>query len=465
PDDLDRTADIEGTYTLVDTSFTNRLQTNPTIAGLLASGGAGALLSDPAIAGLLNNPGLPALIANPGILTLLADPVVLAPLANPAVAGLLSNGDAMAALSDPSVLAAFSDQAALLALAASNPTIAAILSDPANLAVLGDPAFAALLSSGVVATLAATPELLGLVTDPSLGAVLSNPVVSALLADPAALALILDPRTQNILANPADLPTVNIPVRFHRTRVATGTDGDTLFLNEKVTTTNLADGTDLGLLDPRFAPTDLTLAVDRKTKLYLPELMEEADRRTDLWGLPFYARKDTVYSTWIAVAGQALPAAFVEEDATDGLATWRYVIDADDVPLGVSDPAEAGGLPWVFDTVTDVWVEPDTGAAVDAIVRDTVSAIGPDGTKYVRFANDFAFTGATVIDLVEEAKDGKDRLNLYGTTLPLGSDIVGVIMLAIAGGLVLRLRTRPTAEPATVPVEDAAPAAPVEEEA
>ncbi|MCH7907012.1 MAG: DUF3068 domain-containing protein [Chloroflexi bacterium] len=454
PDDLDRTVDIEGTYTLVNTSITDSLLANATLSALAASGGAGDLLSDPAIAGLLANPALGDLVSNPAILGLLADPAALAPLANPAVTGLLANADAMAALSDPAVLDALANPAALPALAAANPTLGALLSDPAILGVLADPAFGALLSSGVVTALVASPDLMALVTDPALGAALANPVVSALLADPAALALVLKPETQQILANPADLPTVTIPVRFHRTRVATGTDGDTMFINEKVVTTNLADNSDLGLLDPRFAPTDLTLVVDRKTKLYLPELMEEAVRRTDQWGLPFHAQKDTTYKTWIAVARQALPATFVEEDETNGLATWRYVVDAKDVPLGVSDPPEAGGLPWVFDTVTDVWVEPDTGAAVDAIVRDTVSAVAPDGTKYLRFANDFRYTDATIAELVDEARDGKDTLTLYGTYLPWGSSIVGAVLLFATLGLYFR--SRQTLGPVSVPAEEPA---------
>ncbi len=421
PDDLDRTVDIEGTYTLTDTSFTTRLLANETVAGLAATGSGGDLLSNPDIAGLLANPALGDLVTTPGILELLANPDALAPLANP---------DVLAALSDPAVLAAVADPTKLPALMAENPGVAALLVDPG---------VSALLASDAVTALASNPDLLALVTNPALGAVLKDPTVAALLADPDALALVLDPRTQTILANPADLPTVEIPIRFHRTRVATGTDGDTLFINEKVTTTNLADGSDLGLLDPRFAPTDVTLAVDRKTKEYLPELMEEADRRTDQWGLPFHADKTATYKTWIAVAQQALPAEFVEEDETAGLATWRFVVNAADVPLG---PDPATGLPLMFETVTDVWVEPDTGAAVDAVVRDTVSAVTEDGTKFVRFANDFRYTEATIAELVDEASDGKDKLTLYGLYLPWASNIVGILLILVAVGLYFGSRMR-----------------------
>ncbi|MDP6823475.1 MAG: porin PorA family protein [Dehalococcoidia bacterium] len=419
PDDLDRTVDIEGTYTLVDTSITSRLLANETVAGLAVSGAGGALLSDPAISGLLANPALGDLVTTPGILELLADPAALAPLANP---------DVLAALSNPAVMAALADPTKLPALMTADPSLAALLADPG---------VAALLASDAVTALATNPDLLALVMDPALGAVLKDPTIGALLADPDALALVLDPRTQTILANPADLPAVDIPVRFHRTRVATGTDGDTMTINEKVTTTNLADGSDLGLLDPRFAPTDMELVVDRKTKEYLPELMEEADRRTGQWGLPFHTKKDAEHTTWIAVARQALPATYVAEDETAGLATWRYIVDESDIPLG---PDPATGLPLVFDTVTDVWVEPNTGAAVDAHVKDTVSAVAPDGTKYVRFANDFGYTEATVTELVKEASDGKDMLAMYGLYLPWASNIVGILLILVAAGLFFRSR-------------------------
>ena len=441
PDDLNRVVDLEGTYTLVDTSFTDRLLANDTMAGLAASGAGGDLLSDPAIAGLLGNPALGDLVSNPSILGLLADPSALAPLADPAVLGLLANADAMAALSDPAVLAALSDPASLLALAAANPTLGALLTDPAIIGVLSDPAVGALLASGAVSSLLANPDLLTLITDPALGAAIANPVVSALLMDADALALVLDPRTQQILANPANLPTVDIPVNVHRTRVADRADGDVLYLTETITTTNLVDGSDMGLLDPRFGPSETTLVVDRSDKTYMTELMDAGAQRSGHWGLPFHTDKGTAYPSWISFAGQPLDATYDHTTTTNGLQTYAYVVDDVDVSLGgATDPAT--GLPLVFETMTVAFIEPVTGAGVDATVMDTVSAQTPDGSKYVRIANDLKYSDASVAELVDEIDGKKDLLIWFGSWLPIGSSIVGAGLLLIAVGLFLRIKTR-----------------------
>ncbi|MEE8363697.1 MAG: porin PorA family protein [Dehalococcoidia bacterium] len=419
PTDLDRTVDLEGTYTLVD-PFVAELQGNATVMGLAASGGAEALLGDPAIAGLLTNPALGTLMASPDVLGLLGDPAAMAALGNPALLSLLSDPAAMGALSDP---------AAMMAMAAADPAIGALLADPAVIGLLTNPA---------VATLTSQPELMALL--PALGPVLANPIVGALLADPAALGLIMDSRTQQILANPANLPLTDpIPVVLHRTRVATGSDGDTLTINEKFTTTNTATGQDMGELDPRFAPTSKTLIVDRSTKVFLPGT---DDGRTGQWGMPFHVDKNKVYPSWISAASRALDARYLRTEKLKGLETYVFEVRESDLPMGVDDPAGTG-LPLVFDTLTNIWVEPLTGAGLHATLTDTVSAMDPAGNKYTRFSQTLAYSDASVTRLVKTGKDDHDRLVMFGTWLPWGAIIVGAVLLvAMAVGIWMASRSR-----------------------
>ena len=367
PDDLNRQVILEGTCTLVDTSFTTRLLSNETVAGIAASGAGGDLLSDPA------------------------------------VAGLLANTDAMAALTDPAVLAALADPTLLPALAAANPAIGALLTDPAILGVL------------------------------------ANPVVGALLADPDALALLLDPRTQRILANPAYLPTVEIPVSINRVRVADRVEGDNMYLTETVTTTNLSDNSDMGLLDPRFAPSTTTLVVDRADKNYVTELMDEGAQRSGQLGFPFHTDKGTAYPSWISFAFQPLYAVYGETTSTNGLQTYTYVVDVENVALGALDPFGTG-LPLVFDTFSVAYIEPNTGAGVDTTVMDTVSAQAPDGSKYVRIANNLRYSDDSVAELVDEIEGLKNQIIWFGSWLPIGSSIVGGFLLLITLGLFLKIR-------------------------
>jgi hypothetical protein len=98
----------------------------------------------------------------------------------------------------------------------------------------------------------------------------------------------------------------------------------------------------------------------------------------------------------------------------------------------------------VTDVDVVVWIEPNTGAAVDAIDIETISALAPDGTKYVRFTADMSYTDATVTELVATAEDDMARLTLYGTTLPYAIIILGLIAV-IAGGAMLAMDRRKTA--------------------
>jgi hypothetical protein len=433
PGDLDRTVELTGEYTLADQTFLAELQANATITALLASGGADALTS-PAALEVLQSPALASLIADPALLAALSNPAAVATLMSPEIAGVLSNSLLLNLLANPEVVAGLTDPAALLGLMsdpALGPVLQQILSDPTIAALLASETVIALLSSGVIGTLAADPSLLALLQNPAVGALLSNPGVQALLADPAALALVLDPRTLQVLANPANLPTVTLPVLIHRERKAVSTDGNSLTMNEQVTTT--VQGTTQEV--PGFAKTNVNLVVDRVSKEYLAG--GDGDR-TGQWGMPFDADQDATYQAYISVAAQPLPATYEGTEIIQGLETYRYVVREDNVPYASLDPAT--GLPMVVDVEVIAWVEPSTGAAVDAIDIETVSAITPTGAKFVRFTADMSYTDDTVTALVADAKDNKSRLTLFGTTLPWL--ILALGFLASAAAAVMLIRDR-----------------------
>ena len=385
PSDLERIVELEGEYTVVD-PFATTLQQNATLSGLLASGAGACLLADPQVMGLLGGPAVQRVIGNPQLLALVQSQRTLQTIASPAVGALLSNGALLQALADPTVLAALLNPAAPPALL-THPVLGPMLADPTIGAMLQDPAILSLLGSGLIGTLAGDPELLALLQSPTLGPLPANPAVQALLADQPAFALLLDPRTQQILANPANLPVITVPMLIHRERLATRNDGDKLFLNETVTTTNLATGGTLA----GFEPTEVEMIVDRSSKAYLEGT---GGGRTGQWALPFHVSKDEVYEAYLTVARQPLPFSYDGTEDTLGLESYRYVTDSTNVPLGVSDPAT--GLPLVVDANVVAWVEPNTGGGLNATDLETVSAVDPAGNNYTRFVSNIAYTDATV---------------------------------------------------------------------
>ena len=214
-----------------------------------------------------------------------------------------------------------------------NAAIAQLLADPSNLEQLGSPASLEFLSSPALPQLLGSEEIRALLADPArlqqlLGdpealakavpadllpilanpvvvQLLGNPAVLALLGDPEAMELILDPRTVALLADPTALPLTVVPVLVHRERHGTDTAGDTIFIRETVETT-LADpntGQSSGVEMPGFPKTALLLALDSKTRIYLPQSQGE---RTASLSFPFKVETGETYSLYVSAARQPL---------------------------------------------------------------------------------------------------------------------------------------------------------------
>jgi hypothetical protein len=438
PGDLDRTVELSGTYTVADQAFLAELQANATIVQLLGSGGADALTS-PAALEVLQSPALAGLLADPTLMATLSNAQAVSTLMSPEIGSVLSNSLLLNLLANETVVAALSDPAMLLTLMADptiGPVLQQILADPIIGALLTDETVLALLGSGVIGKLVANPDILGLLQNPAAAALLANPGVQALLADPTALALVLDPRTLQVLANPANLPTLTLPVLIHRERKATSTDGNSLTMNEQVTTTIAGTTTEV----PGFEKTNVDVVVDRVSKAYLPGGDAE---RIGQWGMPFGASQDETYQAYVSVAAQPLPANYEGTEEVGGLETYRYAIRQENVPYAVADPAT--GLPMVVDVEVIAWVEPATGAAVDAIDIETISAITPTGEKYVRFTADMSYTDATVTALVADAEGNKSRLGFFETTFPWIFLVLGIVLAAGGGVTLFRERREETA--------------------
>ena len=354
---------------------------------------------------------------------------------NETIAGLISNPDALSLLAQPEV-------SSLL----GSPALDELLDTPGLFAALQDPS---LSISDLSGTLAGRPQLMQLLADPTLGELLGSPVVQALLADPNALSLLVDERTQKILANPADLPMIEVPVEIRRQRMATGAEGDKLFITEQTSSVDPDSGLDI----PGFEPTELKLVVDRVSKEYLPGT---EGGRSGFWGLPFHVDKSRSFSTWVTAAGRPLDAAYLGTEELQGLETYLYGIDVTSLPLGSDDPAT--GLPLVVDAKISTWNEPKTGSTVRIEDFDAISALAPSGDKYPRFVADVSHPPETVTRLVDDAKGNRGRIILFGTYMPWAAIGLGVILALAAAAMPLRgLKEGSPGHPSSSPVAEPSP--------
>ena len=345
------------------------------------------------------------------------DPIVSQVQANAAITQLRADPSNLEQLRSPATLESLSSPALpkLLGSEALRP----LLADPAKLQqLLGNPQAAAKVVPA---------DLLPILADPVVVPLLTNPAVLALLGDPEAMELILDPRAIALLTDPTALPTVTVPVVIHRERHATDTDGDTLFVRETVETT-MADrstGRSSGVQMPGFPKTDLLLALDSKTRGYVPETEGE---RTGSLSFPFNVETGKTYSLYVNAAGQPLATKYVRTESREGLEVMVFQISASDRPMGTHPQL---GLPLVADSEITVWVEPRSGRVVDTEDKGTtVSAKHPLNGKLTVFVSDLKLSPESVTEQIAAAKDDKAQLALYGTYVPFGLIIAGIVIAA-----------------------------------
>jgi hypothetical protein len=304
--------------------------------------------------------------------------------------------------------------------------------------------------------------------------------------------------TAAVLLNPAglmsgDMSKVllrNVPVTAERTVTTTATDGGVAQVRD-VRTLESADGQSLGR-------SDSTYAVDRKT-------LEAAKSHPDSWAVaehegltvswPIGAEKRE-YVGWVSDTQTTTPVKYVGEEQRGGLNT--YVYESSVAPAPIKDQQVLGALPkslppqalapllsalplpdalkaqlaqvlpqlradvpltYTYESTTKYWVEPTTGVVIDADRRE-VRKVGlelPGGRSVppsiAVFDVNTSMVDASVAAAADEATDARDRLALYGTTLPLVLAGVGAVLLIVAIILFATGRRRPDPEPVPASVD------------
>lgn len=171
------------------------------------------------------------------------------------------------------------------------------------------------------------------------------------------------------------------------------------------------------------ATTD-TFATSRTTALavqtdLLPASAEDKEGLVNKW--PFEAEKKT-YPFWDSNAGEAVDAVFDREEELDGLNTYVYKVDINDVPVEISD-----GVPGTFSRFKEIYVEPLTGS----IIKQVDQQLKLDEKGDVFLSVDLSYTDEQVANGVKDAEDNRDQLNLITSTVPLIGYLAGIPLLLI----------------------------------
>ncbi len=289
--------------------------------------------------------------------------------------------------------------------------------------------------------------------------------------------------TAKILLNPQALSTgdlstallANVPVAATRNVKTVATSGGVAQVQDTRTLTT-ANGQPLGT-------TQASYAVDRKT------LEATSDHPSD-WqvtaakGLtvswPIGAEKKD-YTGWVQETQTTTTLKYLRQETKQGLTT--YVYQATTQPAPIKDPQVLSALPtalpasalqalssllplppavkallpqltqpvpvsYTYQVNSTYWVEPTTGLVVDTQREDiraaSLSVAGQTVVSGFRvFDVATAFTSASVASAASDAKDNKNTIDLYSSTLPLILLIVGIVALLAAAVVFLLSRRSP----------------------
>jgi hypothetical protein len=289
--------------------------------------------------------------------------------------------------------------------------------------------------------------------------------------------------TAKILFNPQALSTgdlrtallANVPVTASRNVKTLATSGDVAEVQDTRSLTT-ANGQTVG-------QTQATYAVDRKSLEATSDHPSEwqvtaAKGLTVSW--PIGAEKKD-YTGWVQETQTTTTLKYVRQETKQGLTT--YVYQTTSQPAPIKDPQVLSVLPqalpasalqalaqllplppdvkallprltqpvpvtYAYQVKSTYWVEPTTGLVVDTQREDiraaTVSVAGRTLVAGVPvFDVTTAFTSGTVSSAASDAKDKKNSIDLFSSTLPLVLLGVGILAL-LAALLVFLLSSRST---------------------
>ena len=146
--------------------------------------------------------------------------------------------------------------------------------------------------------------------------------------------------------------------------------------------------------------------------------------------MPFNSEKKT-YNVFDTSIMKGAPADFVDEEAVQGLNTYKYEQKIPATQIGTQGDAAV----W-YQNDTVMYVEPITGQVVNgySVAKQWLkNADGTDGL--VLLDGKIGFTDQEVTDSVNEAKTNSSKLSMVSNVLPVASLLLGI--LALVGGILL----------------------------
>ncbi|MFA5375114.1 MAG: porin PorA family protein [Dehalococcoidia bacterium] len=223
------------------------------------------------------------------------------------------------------------------------------------------------------------------------------------------------------LLNTQTYQPVTYNVTVHREFETDHCEGNTIFITENVAFTNK----DTGEAIPALVSHSL-LAVDRATKMFVPGAVDEY--REGHWTPPSGLTKDDVLDMWITGNPDTVESRYVSEEDFHGLHVMNRQAATPEEGLVV--PATNTTPEMRVYAQYQSKVEPVSGAVVWA-TSSTERTMMVNGNKITVYQDHLTFTDNQSEKMIEDAKEYKSQIILYGTTMPWVIIAIGLLEIVL----------------------------------
>jgi Porin PorA len=159
------------------------------------------------------------------------------------------------------------------------------------------------------------------------------------------------------------------------------------------------------------------------------------------YAFPIGTQKQT-YMVYDVTAGKAEPFVYAGTATVDGIATYMFGENV------APTPATGEPVPANYENHVVYYVDPETGIPVDITEHEILTQQSSTGTL---FDANLVMTQASINSLVSDDKSSRNTISLLRTIVPLGSGILGALLL-VAGALLSRRRPGEGVEPVSAHV-------------
>jgi len=273
------------------------------------------------------------------------------------------------------------------------------------------------------------------------------------------------------------------PVKVDRQVRVLQTEGDKARVSDAAVVTESGTG-------KTVSDTEYFYTIDRKTLMAVPNFTDKPAENAEglVIGYPIGTEKVN-YVGWLQEVQDTGHSLYRGETEVKGLPVYRFTgnyseaLPADQVPTGgmtsipradLVNMVKALGLPadlqkqlrsalpvlpdkipltYTYGQSDKYLVEPTTGVIADMTRRTTISVsmAGFESMQFPVYELTVTYTPKNVTDMVAEAPDGIDQLQLYGTTIPLVLAAVGAVFLVVSIPMMARRRKDKEGLPPTPP--------------